>query len=119
MIGTKKTTMDKGGQLNLSLEATKELLFLLCCLEASMAKLGGCIDELKFDLLKSHTRSLFEKRLTKGDDPLLGSNTTSLNHQVVTLHDTVVRETTHGSNVLLSPVSNKGSKIRDKIRELL
>ena len=69
-----------------------------------MAELGGRIDELELDLLESHTGSLFEKRLAKGDDPLLGSNTSSLDHQVVTLHNTIVRETTHWSNLLLSPV---------------
>uniref|UniRef100_A0A7C9CXG9 Uncharacterized protein n=1 Tax=Opuntia streptacantha TaxID=393608 RepID=A0A7C9CXG9_OPUST len=80
------------------------LLLLLSSLEATMAKLGGCVDELEPDVLKSHTGCLLEKRLPQCYHPLLRPNTAALYHDVVVLHNTIVRETTHWCNILLGPV---------------
>lgn len=68
-----------------------------------MAKLRRGVDELELDVLESETRSLLKQGLTKCDDPFLGTNTASLDHQIVILHNTIVRESTHWSYVFLSP----------------
>ena len=79
------------------------LLLLWGCLESPMSKLGRGVNKLKLDVFQSNTRSLFQERLTKGDNPFLGSNNPTLDHQVIILHNTIVRETTHRCNVFLSP----------------
>ena len=90
------------------------LLLLLSSLEATMAKLGGCVDELEPDVLESHTGCLLEKRLPQGYHSLLGPHTAALDHDVVILHNTVVRETTHGCNILLRPDSSVNFKIQHR-----
>nr|AFK35688.1 unknown [Medicago truncatula] len=69
-----------------------------------MSKLGRGIDKLEFDILKSKTRSLLKKGLAQSNNPLLGTNTASLDHQKILLDNTVVWETTHRCNVFLSPI---------------
>ena len=44
------------------------------------------------------------ERLADGNDTLLGSRDGTLQHEVVVLHDTIVREATHGCNRLLGNV---------------
>ena len=88
------------------------LLLLLSSLEATMAKLGGCVDELEPDVLKSHTGCLLEKRLPQCYHSLLRPNTAALYHDVVVLHNTIVRETTHWCNILLGPDSSFNFKIQ-------
>ncbi|BAT12842.1 Os11g0168250 [Oryza sativa Japonica Group] len=82
----------------LSLELAEEPLFLVGGLEATVPELGRGVDELELDLLERQTRGLLEQGLAEGDDPLLGANTATLDHEVVALHNTVVREATHGSD---------------------
>ena len=100
--------------IELSLEATIKFLFLLGSLEATMAKLGRCVDKLQFDLLKSNTRCLLKKRLPEGNHPLFRANTATLDQNVIILHHTVVREATDWSNVLLSPDIFSNIKIQNK-----
>lgn len=88
----------------LCLQSTIKLLFLLSGLESAMSKLGWGVYELEFDVFQSHPRCLFEKGLTKSENPLLGSNTASLHHNVIILHNTIMWESTHRRNILLSPV---------------
>ena len=52
------------------LDATKSLCLFFAGLEASMTKLGGCINELELDVLKRPSRGLWEQTLPKGDAPL-------------------------------------------------
>ena len=47
---------------------------------------------------------MYHERLAKGNDTLLGSRNRALENDKVVLDDTVVRETTHGRNVLLGDV---------------
>ena len=44
------------------------------------------------------------QRLARFNHPLLRSNIASFNHQVVTLHNTMVRETTYRGDIFLSSV---------------
>ena len=50
------------------------------------------------------TGSVDHERLADGDDTLLGSRDRALEHEVVVLDDTVVREATHGRDGLLGDV---------------
>lgn len=95
-----------------SLQASIEFLLLLGGLEATMSKLGGCVDELQLNLLKSNTRSLVEKGLTQSYNPLLSTNTASLDQQVILLHHTIMGKSTNRCNVFLSPV-NKNENLRN------
>lgn len=88
-----------------SLELAIEPLLLVRGLEATVPELGRGVDELELDLLQGQTRGLLQQGLAEGHHALLGANTASLDHQVVGLHHTIVWEATHGSDVLLSPVS--------------
>ena len=95
------------------LELAIEPLLLFCGLEAPMAELGRGVHELELDILKRKTRGLLQQGLAKGDHTLLRPNAASLDHEVVSLHHTVVGEATHGGDVLLGPVrtssGNRGS----------
>lgn len=44
------------------------------------------------------------QRLPDGDDALLGTRDRALQHEVVVLDDTIVREATHGCNRLLGDI---------------
>ena len=57
-------------RMSLCLGASKGLALLLAGLEPSMAKLGGCVDELQLDVLKSPARRLRKQALPEGDAPL-------------------------------------------------
>ena len=50
------------------------------------------------------TACVDHKRLADSDDTLLGTRDRSLEHEVVVLDDTVVREASHGSDGLLGDV---------------
>ena len=47
-------------------------------LEPSVTELGGGVDELEVDDLESPLLGVGQKRLPQGQNPLLGSNATSL-----------------------------------------
>jgi hypothetical protein len=87
------------------LELAEEPLLLLGCLETPVPKLGRGVDELELDLLERQPGGLLQQGLAEGDDPLLGANAAALDHEVVSLHHTVMREATHRGDVLLSPAS--------------
>ena len=73
-------------------------------LMSTYTELGRRVDELEVDLLKIPTRSVNHERLADGDDTLLGSGDGALQHEVVVLDDTVVREATHRRDSLLGDV---------------
>jgi len=83
------------------LDTSEEAGLLVGSLEAAVTDLGGGIDKLESDLLKSGTGSLWKKRLTKSDNTLLGTNDTTLNHQPILVDNTVVGEATHWGDSLL------------------
>jgi hypothetical protein len=93
----------------LRLELAKEPLLLIGSLEATVPKFGRCVDELELDLLQRQPGSLLQEGLAEGHHPLLWTHTAALDHQVVTLHDTIMGEATHGSDVLLSPANGSNS----------
>ena len=66
------------------------------------------VDELELNLLEIPTRSVHHEGLADSDDTLLGSGDGTLEHEVVVLDDTVVREAAHGSNGLLRDVVLRG-----------
>ena len=67
-------------------------------------ELGRGVDELELDLLKIPTRSVNHEGLADGDDTLLRAGDGALQHEVVVLDDTIVREATHGCNRLLGDI---------------
>ena len=68
------------------------------------AELRRGVDELELDLLEVTARGVDHERLAEGDHALLGAGNGALEHQVVVLDDTVVREATHGRDGLLGDV---------------
>jgi len=69
-----------------------------------MTEFGGGIDELEVNLLQLPTSGLGQQAFTECDDSLPGTNNTTLEHDVVFVYFTVVREGTHGCDVLLSQI---------------
>ena len=72
------------------------------------AELRGGVDELEGNLLEVPAGGVDHERLADGDDALLGTRDGALEHQVVVLDDTVVREATHGRDRLLGDVVLRG-----------
>lgn len=91
------------------LEFSHEGLLLFGGLEASVAELGRGVDELEGDLLESNTLGVGPERLAEGDRSLSGSDDGSLDHEVVLVDGSVVRESTHGVDGLLGDVEFGGS----------
>merc|ERR1711976_205978 len=69
-----------------------------------MSELGGSVDELEFDLFAGSDRGLWNNALTHGDDSLLRSGNTTLDHDVVFVDDTVVWESTERGDGFLGQV---------------
>ena len=73
-----------------------------------MAELGRGIDELKVDWLQILPGGGSEEGFSEEDESLLGSNAAALDDDEVILHNTVVRETAQGGDVLLSDIGIGG-----------
>merc|ERR1719323_1748041 len=97
------------------LEGTHEGGLVLGGLEPSVAELGAGVDELEVDLLKSSLLGVGEERLPQGEGPLLGSNAAALDHDEVLLDLSVVRETTHWVDGLVSNVILGGGVVLDEL----
>mmetsp|Transcript_3742 Transcript_3742/g.5560 ORF Transcript_3742/g.5560 Transcript_3742/m.5560 type:complete len:268 (+) Transcript_3742:201-1004(+) len=69
-----------------------------------MSKLGCSVDELESNFLGSCTGRLRDKSLSESNDSLLWSWNTTLNHNVIFVYFTIMRESTHRSNSLLGKV---------------
>ena len=80
-----------------------------------MAELGAGIDELQLDVFQGQTLGVDQQGLSQGQDPLLGSNATSLDHDEVLLHFTVVGEATHGVDGLVSQVVVSGGIVLNQL----
>ena len=89
--------------------------FVLLCLEATMTHLGAGIDELELDLFKGLPLGVNKEGLSQSEYTLLGSDTASLNHDKVLLHQTIMRESTHGVDGLVGQVIVGGSIVLDKL----
>jgi len=90
------------GSLSLGDAVVLDLLSMI--LEATMANLGGSIDELELDLLEGSTVGGRDDGLAESQHTLLGTDAVALEHEEVVADDTVVGETTHGSDALLGEI---------------
>ena len=69
-----------------------------------MTKLGRGIDKLQVNLLQLPASSLREQALAQGDDSLASANNAAFDHQEVLIHLAIMRECTHGGDVLLGQI---------------
>jgi len=92
----------------LSLGGTHVLGLLIAGLESSVSKFGGSIDELQLDLFQSSTACLNVQGLSEGNRSLLGARNLTLDHAVVVLHNTIIKETTHKYDGLFGEIELSG-----------
>lgn len=78
-----------------------------------MTVLGGSIDEFDLHLLLLPRLGGGEDRLTDNDGSLLDTNDTTLDEEEVVVDNTVVGESTNGSDVLGNSISLGGSVVLD------
>ena len=76
-----------------------------------MSKLGSSVDELDGNLLQSGSLGLWEEGLSQGDDSLLGSWASSLDHNIVLVDNSIVWESSHWSDVLLGDIKGGGGLV--------
>lgn len=76
-----------------------------------MTKLGGGIDELEVDLFEGSSGDLREQALSEDEGSLLGADTATLDQDEVFIDNTVVGETTEGSDVLFSQIVGSGGVV--------
>jgi len=88
---------------------TIELSSFVGGLESTVTDLTGGIDELKVDLFEGGSANLGNQTLSEDEDSLLGTNTATLDQDEVFSDDTVVGETTKGSDGLFSQIGSSGS----------
>ena len=69
-----------------------------------MTELGRSVNELQSDLLQGFPAGLSEQTLPQSKYSLLRSRNSSFQHHKIFVHFTVMRETTHWSDGLLSDV---------------
>jgi len=84
-----------------------------------VSELRGGIDPFDVDLLKSSTFGVGDKRLTKGEDTLLGSDTATFQHNEVVLHFTVMWETSHWSDRFVSEIGLSSGVVLDELTTVL
>lgn len=85
-------------------EGAHNLELLLVGLEATVTKLGGGIDELNLNLFGHPLLSAGEDRLADNDGALTDTHDTTLDEEEILVDFTVMRETTHGGDVLLNSI---------------
>jgi len=92
-----------------------ELLLLISSLETTMTELGGSVDELELDLLLSTAAGLVHKGLTEGDQTTLDTRDSTLEHDVVLVHLTIVGEATERGDTLDSQIELGGGIVGDDL----
>jgi len=80
-----------------------------------VTQLRRSIDEFDVDRLELNSGSSGMEGLSEDQRSLLGADAGSLDHDVIVLDDSVVRETTEGSDVLLGQVVLSGSVILNTV----
>ena len=100
-------------------EANSEGLLLLVGLEASVAELGGGVDELEVDLLQCAARGAGVQALAESEHALVYSDGAALEHEVVVLHQAVVGEATERVDALLRQIVSRGGVVGDLLAVLL
>lgn len=93
------------------LERSHKGALLLGSLETAMTKLAGSVDELEGNLLEGSTAGVGHQRLAEGEDTLLGTNASALDHHKVLVDDTVMVEASHGGYGLLGQVKLGRSRV--------
>merc|ERR1719335_1698989 len=86
------------------LDAAVELALLLRGLEAPVPELGRRVDELEVDLLERNAAALHHEGLAQGDHALPHANHRTLEHHVILVDLTVVREAAHRRDRLLREI---------------
>jgi len=92
----------------LLLAGSQESILLLLGLESSVSELGAGIDELEIDLLQGRSLGVLQQAFSESQDSLLWSNDATLDHKEILTDNTVMGETTHGGNWLLSEIVLSG-----------
>jgi len=77
--------------------------------------LGAGVDELELDLLQSLPLGVNQKGLSQSENTLLRSNAASLDHDEVLLDQTVMGESTHGVDGLVSQIVVGGGIVLNKL----
>jgi len=95
--------------LQILLECAHELVLFLCGLEPSVTHVAGRVDELELNLLQGAAGGVGDEGLSEGQDTLLGTNASALNHDKVLVHNAVMREAAQRSDGLLRDVILCGS----------
>lgn len=85
-------------------EFTHEFVLLSISLEATVSVLGGCVDEFDIEFLGHPGLGAWEESLANDDWSLAGTDNATLDQEEVFVDGTVVREATHGSDVLLNGI---------------
>jgi hypothetical protein len=76
-----------------------------------VTQFGGGIDELEVDLFEGSSRDLREQALSEDDSSLLGADTATLDQDEIFIDNTVVGETTEGSDVLFGQIVGSGGVV--------
>merc|ERR1719397_758020 len=97
------------------LEGTHEGGLVLGGLEPSVAELGAGVDELEVDLLQGPLLGVGQEGLPQGEGALLGPNAATLDHDEVLLDLSIVGESTHGVDGLVSNVILGSSVVLDQL----
>jgi len=92
------------GSSSLNLHGSHELLLLGKGLESSMSVLGRGIDEFDIEFLGHPGLGGGENRLSEDERSLASTNDSTLDEDEIFIDNTVVRETTHRSDVLLNGI---------------
>jgi len=101
------------------LEGSHESPLLFVGLEATVSELGRGVDPFEVGLLQSLPLHVGDERLSQGQDTLLWSDAATVEHDEVVLHFTVVRESTHWVDALISDVGFGGTVVLDQFTAFL
>lgn len=81
-----------------------------------MSHLGGRVDELQVDAFQGGALAVHQQRLAQGDNALLRSDAAALDHQEVVVDLSVMRESAHGVDGLVSQIVLGGRVVLDDLQ---
>merc|ERR1739842_14077 len=85
---------------------SQELCLFISSLESSMSKFGTGINELKINSLKMLPTGVIHHTLSHDQRSLLDTNNGTLQHNPILINLTIVWESTHWCDTLLSKISS-------------
>jgi len=94
-------------------EGSHELLSLLLGLEATVSVLGGGVNEFDVELFSLPSLDDGEEGLSDNERSLAGTADSTLDEEEIFVDFTVVRESTHGGDVLLNGISFASGVVGD------